>query len=341
MESALSISSTPSFHHQKTPFLNSQSLNLINSIPSYPFSKPYNQPTIKIIAATKPQNNPITQTLKHTARTIIFAATAAATAAAVFSKLQKYPAIAEPIAQTETQTLEESQLPNFLPSDSKPITQTDTHEEPILPNFLESNPEAITAMKTLLEQKLEAGEDEESLKLLKKLTSAQPENVEFKFLMARLLNEMGETEQARVALEEILEKNPLSFEALFENALLMDSCGEGELVIKRLEKALDIAVNENKEKEARDIKLIIAQVQFLQKNVDEALKSYDELLSEDPNDFRPYFCKGMIFSLTDKNDEAKVQFEKYRQLSPKKFDVEGYIRSPLSRMKLFGSDEQN
>lgn len=196
-------------------------------------------------------------------------------------------------------------------------------------------------MKTVLEEKLEAGEDEESLTILKKLVSAQPDNTDRKFLMARLLNEMGKVEPARATLEEILTQNPLSFEALFENALLMDRCGEGDAVIQRLEKALEIAEMENKEKEARDVRLIIAQVQFLQKNVDEALRSYDELLSEDPNDFRPYFCKGMIYSLMDKNDEAKVQFAKYRELSPKKFEVEGYLRTPLSRMKLFGTDEQN
>lgn len=196
-------------------------------------------------------------------------------------------------------------------------------------------------MKTLLQEKLEAGEDEESLKILKKLVSAQPDNLEWKFLMARLLNEMGEVEPAREALEEILTQNPLSFEALFENALLMDRCGEGEAVIKRLEKALEIAEEEQKEKEARDVKLIIAQVQFLQKNVEEALRSYDDLVNEDPKDFRPYFCKGMIYSLMDKNDEAKDQFAKYRELSPKKFEVEGYLRTPLSRMKLFGTDDQN
>lgn len=220
-------------------------------------------------------------------------------------------------------------------------TESETPDETLLPQFLESNSEAISAMKTVLEEKLEAGEDEESLKILKKLVSAQPENLDWKFLMARLLNEMGDVESARVALEEILTQNPLSFEALFENALLMDSCGEGEAVIKRLEKALEIAEEEKKEKEARDVRLIIAQVQFLQKNIDEALRSYDELLTEDPNDFRPYFCKGMIYSLMDKNDEAKVQFAKYRELSPKKFEVEGYLRTPLSRMKLFGTDDQN
>nr|TKR83594.1 uncharacterized protein D5086_0000263650 [Populus alba] len=82
-------------------------------------------------------------------------------------------------------------------------------------------------------------------------------------------------------------------------------------------------------------------IQFLQKNVEEALKSYQELSKEDPKDFRPYFCRGMIYSLLDRNEEAKEQFAKYRELSPKKFELEGYLKTSLSRMKLFGSNEKN
>ena len=208
-----------------------------------------------------------------------------------------------------------------------------------LSEFLESNSEAIEALKSLLQEKLEAGEDDEALRILKRLVWAQPAENEWKFLMARLLSEMGEMESARQVFEEILAANPLSFEALFENALLMDKNGEGDAVIRRLGEALRIAEEENKAKEARDVRLIMAQIQFLQKNVDEALELYQELTNEDPNDFRPYFCRGMIYSLLDRNSEAKEQFAKYRELSPKKFEVEGYLRTPLSRMKLFGTDE--
>ncbi|KVH95641.1 protein SLOW GREEN 1, chloroplastic [Cynara cardunculus var. scolymus] len=322
MESALSITFKPSFHHRQNPLFNS---NIISLNHHFPLSKPFKQSTIKITASTAdsattiPPKNPLIQSLKLTARAIVFAATAAV----AISKFQQYPAIAEPSSQSVV------------------TEEPGTQEETLLPDFMESNSEATSAMKTLLQEKLEAGEDEESLKILKKLVSAQPNNLEWKFLMARLLNEMGEVEPAREALEEILTQNPLSFEALFENALLMDRCGEGEAVIKRLEKALEIAEEEQKEKEARDVRLIIAQVQFLQKNIEEALRSYDDLVNDDPNDFRPYFCKGMIYSLMDKNDEAKDQFAKYRELSPKKFEVEGYLRTPLSRMKLFGTDDQN
>jgi len=150
---------------------------------------------------------------------------------------------------------------------------------------------------------------------------------------------MGDTDTARSFYEEILKSNPLSFEALYENAVLMDRCGEGEAVIERLEDALRVAVEDNKEKEARDVKLIMAQIQFLRKNVDEALGLYEVLIKEDPNDFRPYFCRGMIYALLHKNDEAKEQFAKYKELSPKKFEVDGYWRTFLSRIKDFGTDQ--
>ncbi|KAH7570749.1 hypothetical protein ACOSP7_019145 [Xanthoceras sorbifolium] len=251
-------------------------------------------------------NNPITHSFKSFAKTLIFIG-------ATVSISSKFPAKAQ------------------TPPPPPLATVAETHLQ---------QEEAIESLKSLLQHKLENGEDEESLRILQRLVVAQPEVTDWKFLMARLLGEMGKTQDARIVFEEILVGNPLCFEALFENALLMDRCGEGEAVISRLQEALDIAEQGNKTKEARDVRLIMAQILFLQKNVEEALKSYLELEKEDPTDFRPYFCKGMIYSLLDRNAEAKQEFAKYRQLSPKKFEVDGYLRTPLSRMKLFATNEE-
>ncbi|KAL5187882.1 protein SLOW GREEN 1, chloroplastic [Glycine soja] len=192
-----------------------------------------------------------------------------------------------------------------------------------LSDLLETNTEALAALKSLLQQKLELGEDDEAFSILKRLIAAQPDAADWKFLAARLAAETGDVEAARGYYQEVLAANPLSFEALFENALLMDRCGEGEAAMRRLEEALRVAEEEKKAKEARDVKLIMAQITFLQKNVDEALGIYNQLTKEDPRDFRPYFCRGMIYSLLDRNEEAKEQFAKYRELSPKKFEVDG------------------
>ncbi|XP_011025227.1 PREDICTED: uncharacterized protein LOC105126151 [Populus euphratica] len=324
--------------HLKTPpsfsspsLLHSTTLKFHNSTstPSLKIPKP------AASSSNHTSKSPLTQKLKTLTKTVILIGVAASIA----GKFPVLPAKAEtPAALTE----ENPALEGEEEVDTeKHKNQKQSDPSTPLQAFLESNAEAIESLKSLLQQKLENGQDEEALKIIKLLVSAQPEVTEWKFLMARLLNEMGRAQDARNVFEEILVANPLSFEALFENALLMDRCGEGEAVIRRLQEALDIAEEENKVKEARDVRLIVAQIQFRQKNVEEALKSYQELSKEDPKDFRPYFCRGMIYSLLDRNEEAKEQFAKYRELSPKKFEVEGYLRTSLSRMKLFGSNEKN
>ncbi|KAF9605004.1 hypothetical protein IFM89_012960 [Coptis chinensis] len=69
----------------------------------------------------------------------------------------------------------------------------------------------------------------------------------------------------------------------------MDQCGEGQAALRLLEEKLVLAQEEQKENDARNVHLIMVQIKYLQKNVDEALSSYEELAKEDPNDYRPYF----------------------------------------------------
>ncbi|KAL3578271.1 hypothetical protein D5086_019775 [Populus alba] len=316
----MNLTLATSLLHLKTPSsFNSPSLLHFTTVKSH---KSTSIPPLKIPKASSPSSsndtfkNPLTQTLKTLSKTAILIGVTASMA----GKFPALPAKAEtPAALTEQNpTLEEEEE-----GIEKHQNQNQSDASTPLEAFLESNAEAIESLKSLLQQKLEKGQDDDALNILKHLVSAQPEVTEWKFLMARLLNEMCRVQDARNVFEEILVANPLSFEALFENALLMERSGEGDAVIRRLREALDIAEEENKVKEARDVRLIMAQIQFLQKNVEEALESYQELSKEDPKDFRPYFCRGMIYSLLDRNEEAKEQFAKYRELSPKKFEFCG------------------
>ncbi|KAE8710106.1 protein SLOW GREEN 1 [Hibiscus syriacus] len=285
------------------------------------------------VSETNSKNRPLAQKLQSFAKTAVLVG---ATALMV-GKFSNFPAKADPApAMVE-------QEPAFREEKEEAGKTQDAKQKQTSPlsEFLESNEEAFEALKSLLYQKLENHEDEEALSILNRLVSAQPEVTDWKFLLARLLGDMGQKENARKVFEEILQSNPFSFEALFENALLMDRCGEGEAVLKRLEEALSLAQEEKKDKEARDVRFIIAQIQFLQNNVEGAFMTYQELAKEDPSDYRPYFCQGMIYTLLDRNDEAKEQFAKYKKLSPRKHQVEGYLRTPLSKMKLFDTNEEN
>ncbi|ONK71081.1 uncharacterized protein A4U43_C04F4520 [Asparagus officinalis] len=230
-------------------------------------------------------------------------------------------------------------LSGRLPARADPVVQETESEAETRTETIEFSSETINSLKALVYQKLEEGEDSEALTILNRLISYQPSTVEWKFLAARILNEMGEANESRKLYEEILAIDPLLFEALFENAVLMDRCGEGEAVIERLEQALEIARSEENEKSARDVRLIMAQIKYLQKNVDEALEDYEELIKEDSKDYRPYFCQGVILSLLERNKEAKEKFAKYKELAPAKFEVDAYLQTSLSRAKIIGTED--
>ncbi|PIA64098.1 hypothetical protein AQUCO_00201412v1 [Aquilegia coerulea] len=270
------------------------------------------------------EKNTLIQKIQDSSKVLIFTA---ATALMV-GRFSQFPAKAEtPVAVVEEEE-EQRQV-------------EEKGEESALSQFIESHSEAIDGLKSLLQRKLEDGEYEEALKILERLISAQPDELEWKFLMARLYNEIGEKGEARKVYEEILGKDPLCFDALFQNVVLMDQCGEVQAALGMLEERLNFAQNEQEEVETRNVRFILAQIQYLQKNIDEALNSYEELSKEDPADYRPLFYQFVIYSLLDRNEEATMQFAKCCEVCPKEFKVEGFLQTPLSRMKGFGSGLDN
>lgn len=62
-----------------------------------------------------------------------------------------------------------------------------------------------------------------------------------------------------------------------------------------------------------------------QGNLQEALAQYQELEREDPTDFRPYLCQGLVYTLLDQKAEAERAFRKYRRRCPKSFPERGYL----------------
>ncbi|KAG5545646.1 hypothetical protein RHGRI_017956 [Rhododendron griersonianum] len=225
MDSALSIRSITPILHLRTPSL---STTLKPSIkPPSPLSFPshlhvtisktlLSNPPIASHVRVKasfnsiPRNagssspNPIIQTLR-TAAVLL--------AAVVAAKFHKFLAWAE---TTPTILTEDKIHQNQEQKEEKSDDQSE---------LLDSNSGAVESLSLkslLLQREMEAGKDGEALEIVKKLVSAQPEETEWKFLIARMLSEIGSTRDARDVLEEILKPNPLDFEALFENALLME-----------------------------------------------------------------------------------------------------------------------
>ncbi|KAH9311257.1 hypothetical protein KI387_026292, partial [Taxus chinensis] len=56
-----------------------------------------------------------------------------------------------------------------------------------------------------------------------------------------------------------------------------------------------------------------------QDNLEEALKQYQCMVEENPKDFRPYLCQGILYSILGKKDKAEERFQIYRSRVPKHF----------------------
>ncbi|KAK9117947.1 hypothetical protein Scep_016040 [Stephania cephalantha] len=269
------------------------------------------------------RNNDLIRRIQGAGKVLILTAATALTV----GKLSQFPARAEaPVALVDEEKSEKRD-------------KSEEAEETLLSEFLNSKRETVDELKGVVMRKLEDGEDEEALKILRGLVSALPAEVQWRVLMGRLLSEMGEKGEARKVFEEVLSRNPLCFEVLFLNSLLMDQIGEGQAALQQLHIALELAENSgNSVIEKNNVRLIMAQIYYLQKNFDEALKCYQEVSREDPKDFRAYFYQGIIYHKLDRDEEANAQFAKCREASPEKFDIEVFLQSTLSRMKIYGTD---
>lgn len=80
-------------------------------------------------------------------------------------------------------------------------------------------------------------------------------------------------------------------------------------------------MEEKRDSEAREFKLLMVQVKVIDEDYSGALKVYEEIVKEGPRDFRPYLCQGVVYNLLRKNDEAEKQFEEYQKLVPLVFAI--------------------
>lgn len=218
--------------------------------------------------------------------------------------------------------------------DIETIAQSETaqtkYEPSTLSQMFESDERLSKTLWDMIYTKVEsASDDQETHPFLRKVIASSPPETKWKLLAAKLLPDNREFAEARKILEEVLSKEPLSLAALHEFAVVMHLAKEDSVVYKKLEEAIEIAKGENKEGQRREIRFIRAQMLILQHKLEEALNNFEELRDEDPEDYRPYFALGVVYSLMNKNKEAKEVFRKLKEFSRGNFMVETFLQNEM------------
>ncbi|CAN0926690.1 protein SLOW GREEN 1, chloroplastic [Linum grandiflorum] len=235
--------------------------------------------------------------------------TLTAAAALVLSQLHVKPSIASPTAEPATvePAAEETD------SEEKPDVPVEEQER-TLGELLQRKPNDIDALRALMDVKIKARKIPEAIALVNRLIALEPNDSEWELIKAQIYTFGGDNASSRKMYEDILQKDPSCVEAYHGllTARAEDGMSTGD-VLRRVEEAMK---NCKKDK-ARDFKLLIGQVRVMEEKYDEALDVYEELVKEEPTDFRPYLCLGIIYTLMRKMDVAAEKFEQFKRLVPK------------------------
>ncbi|KAJ9170283.1 hypothetical protein P3X46_018403 [Hevea brasiliensis] len=202
---------------------------------------------------------------------------------------------------------------------------TQKSEDEMYEEILKGEPRNVEALKVLVYGMIRRGKTKEALKYVDRLINIEPEEVEWRLLEALCYEMLGQLSKAKRLFKEILEERPLLLRALHGLAMVMHKNLEGPAVFEMLNKALEIACREKRVTEERNIRILIAQMHVVKGQLEEGLKKFQDLVNENPRDFRPYLCQGIIYSLLDRKKEAAEQFETYHSLVPDEFPQRGFL----------------
>ncbi|XP_004302797.1 PREDICTED: protein SLOW GREEN 1, chloroplastic [Fragaria vesca subsp. vesca] len=247
----------------------------------------------------------------------------AAVAAAAFFTMRFHPT--KPAFAAPTSTVE-------------PAKVTYEDEERQIEEQLSRDPNDVEALRSLMEVRIKAHKLTEAVQVLDRLIEVEPEDFEWQLLKANVHTYMGEYDLATSEFEDILAKDPLRVEA-YHGLVMSASQSEEklELVLKRVEKAMEACKKQGNTSDVRDFKLLIAQIRVMEAEYKDALELYQELVKEEPRDFRPYLCQGIIYTLLRKKNEAEKHFATFRKLVPKNHPYKEYFDDNMFATKLFGA----
>ncbi|CAN6904209.1 unnamed protein product, partial [Brassica oleracea] len=231
------------------------------------------------------------------------------------------------------------------PAIAAPLTPPNTMEEKeqALEEQLAAHPRNVDTLRSLMEVNFRSGEFTEAIKLTDRLIKLEPDEPKWLVQKAKCFLYSGDTESAKTVYQEILAKDPLRPEA--HHGLCMAYSDEGldwEKVECRIEEAmLSCKKENNRHKEHRGFKLLMAQIRVVRGKHSEALKLYEELAEEEPGDFWPYFCQGAIYTLLKKEDKAEEQYLKFKKLVPENYNyIEDFLVNNLFAGEFFSAMER-
>lgn len=184
------------------------------------------------------------------------------------------------------------------------------------------NPDALLGLADARSKMIKIGlkTEKDLIEPLEKLVELNPEQTQYRVLLAQTLQKTGQRESAAQNYRNILATQPGNMDALqgFVNLLVEQQrpAAATELLQTTLNNAAQANQVQPNSINETAVKLLLGQVYVTQKQFDQALGVYDQLIATDTNDFRPVFAKAILLKEQGKTKEAGILFASAEKLAP-------------------------
>jgi tetratricopeptide (TPR) repeat protein len=155
----------------------------------------------------------------------------------------------------------------------------------------------------------------EAQKAYKKALELDPENEDALTGLALVYQDLGDTQAATDLLKKLAEKNPTP-KSLRVLAGAYEQMKEYTLAALALQRALEM-----NPPDASDLKRQIAQYQTAAKQYDQALKTYQDLVNDDPNDKSTFLAMSQLYREMRDFPNAQKMSDKAKSIDPDDLDV--------------------
>ena len=188
---------------------------------------------------------------------------------------------------------------------------------------LQREPENQTALQGLLESKLKLGDITGAMAPLEKLADLNPNQPDYRILLAQAQEQVGEDESAAQNYRTILVSHPANMNAIVGMVNLLLKQNRPQAAISLVEDTLFNEVRANSEEsdtgKITGLQLLLASIYASQKRYPEAIAVYDQGIESNQQDFRPLLAKAMILVEQGQEEEAKPLFNKALELAPPQY----------------------
>lgn len=202
---------------------------------------------------------------------------------------------------------------------------------------LQREPENQAVLKQLLQARLQILSQKPNnevqptdiqgvIETLQKLSRLNPDNLEYKVLLAQANQQIGNAQEAIQIYRSILRTQPGNIQSLQGIVKLELDQKRPEAAIQFLKQTISNAEKSNSVQPGSfdiiAIQLLLGSVYSSQKNTDQAISLYEGVMKQYPQDFRPVLAKAILLKEQGKINEAKPLFNSALTLAPAQYKDE-------------------